>query len=56
MAAVERTQRLHRFERPAMAGVLVREIVNFSSYWRSATFSSTVEPTIYLLAFGFGFG
>ena len=36
--------------------MLVREIVNFSSYWRSATFSSTVEPTIYLLAFGFGFG
>jgi lipooligosaccharide transport system permease protein len=30
--------------------------VNFSSYWRSATFSSTVEPTFYLLAFGFGFG
>ena len=26
------------------------------SYWRSTTFSSTVEPTIYLLAFGFGFG
>jgi lipooligosaccharide transport system permease protein len=49
-------QRLHRFERSALAGVLVREIVNFSSYWRSATFSSTVEPTIYLLAFGFGFG
>ena len=37
-------------------GVLVREVVNFSSYWRAATFSSTVEPTIYLLAFGFGFG
>jgi lipooligosaccharide transport system permease protein len=36
--------------------VLVREIVNYSSYWRSSTFSSTVEPTIYLLAFGFGFG
>jgi lipooligosaccharide transport system permease protein len=36
--------------------VLVREIVNFSSYWRSATFSSTVEPTIYLLAYGLGFG
>ena len=34
----------------------MREIINFSSYWRSATFSSTVEPTIYLLAFGFGFG
>src|SRR6476469_2705537 len=49
-------QRLGRLERRAMTGVLVREIVNFSSYWRSATFSSTVEPTIYLLAFGFGFG
>lgn len=36
--------------------MFVREVVNFSSYWRSATFSSTVEPTIYLLAFGFGFG
>jgi lipooligosaccharide transport system permease protein len=48
--------RLGRLERPAIMGVLIREIVNFSSYWRSATFSSTVEPTIYLLAFGFGFG
>jgi lipooligosaccharide transport system permease protein len=36
--------------------VFVREVVNFSSYWKSATFSSTVEPTIYLLAFGFGIG
>ena len=34
----------------------MREIINFSSYWRSTTFSATVEPTIYLLAFGFGFG
>ena len=45
-----------RLERSALTGVLVREVVNFSSYWRSTTFSSTVEPTIYLLAFGFGFG
>jgi lipooligosaccharide transport system permease protein len=45
-----------RLDRPAIAGVLVREMTNFSSYWRSTTFSSTVEPTIYLLAFGFGFG
>jgi len=30
--------------------------VNFSSFWRSTTFSATVEPTIYLLAFGFGVG
>jgi lipooligosaccharide transport system permease protein len=48
--------RLGRLERPALMGVLVREVINFSSYWRSTTFSSTVEPTIYLLAFGFGFG
>jgi lipooligosaccharide transport system permease protein len=33
-----------------------REIINFGSYWKATTFSSTVEPTIYLLAFGFGFG
>ena len=56
MAARAARVRLGRLERPALTGVLVREVVNFSSYWRSATFSSTVEPTIYLLAFGFGFG
>jgi lipooligosaccharide transport system permease protein len=51
-----RVRRLGRLERPALTGVLVREVVNYSSYWRSSTFSSTVEPTFYLLAFGFGFG
>ena len=56
MAAAARTATIGRLERPAITGVLVREIVNFSSYSRAATFSSTVEPTIYLLAFGFGFG
>ena len=45
-----------RLDRAALTGVLVREVVNFGSFWRSTTFSSTVEPTIYLLAFGFGFG
>jgi lipooligosaccharide transport system permease protein len=54
--AVTTASRLGRLERPALTGVLVREVVNFSSFWRSSTFSSTVEPTIYLLAFGFGFG
>ncbi|MGI9082379.1 MAG: ABC transporter permease [Thermoleophilaceae bacterium] len=49
-------RRLGRLERSALQGVLVREVINFSSYWRGTTFSSTVEPTIYLLAFGFGFG
>ena len=56
MATAARTGKIGRLERPAITGVLVREVVNFSSYWRAATFSSTVEPTIYLLAFGFGFG
>ena len=51
-----RRLRLKRIERPAVRGVLVREMINFSSYWRASVFSSTVEPTIYLLAFGFGFG
>jgi lipooligosaccharide transport system permease protein len=61
MAATEaigtpRRRRLGRLERPALAGVLVREVINFGSYWRSSTFSSIVQPLIYLLAFGFGFG
>jgi lipooligosaccharide transport system permease protein len=51
-----RGRSLGRLERPALTGVLVREITNFSSYWRSATFSSTVDPTIYMLAFGLGVG
>jgi lipooligosaccharide transport system permease protein len=56
MAVAHAQRRLGRLEGAAMRGVLVREIVNFSSFWRSSTFSSTVDPTIYMLAFGFGFG
>jgi lipooligosaccharide transport system permease protein len=56
MAARAERTRIGRLERRALTGVLVREVVNYSSYWKSSTFSSTVEPTIYLLAFGFGFG
>jgi lipooligosaccharide transport system permease protein len=55
-ARVESRRRIGRLEGSALSGVLVREVVNFSSFWKSTTFSSTVEPTIYLLAFGFGFG
>ncbi|HSD75801.1 MAG TPA: ABC transporter permease [Solirubrobacteraceae bacterium] len=51
-----RRARPRRLDRHALQGVLVREAVNFGSYWRATTFSSTVEPTVYLLAFGFGFG
>ena len=55
-AATMSRRRLGRLEGAALRGVIVRELVNFSSFWRSSTFSSTVDPTIYLLAFGFGFG
>ena len=53
---VRRYARVGRLDWAALQGVLIREIVNFSSYWRGTTFSSTMEPTVYLLAFGFGFG
>src|SRR3954447_7932635 len=56
MAADPTAERPRRLDKPALTGVLVREVVNFGSYWRAATVSSAVEPTIYLLAFGFGFG
>jgi lipooligosaccharide transport system permease protein len=56
MSVVRAQRRLGRLEPAALRGVMVREIVNFSSFWRTSTFSSTVDPTIYLLAFGFGFG
>ncbi|MDX6526380.1 MAG: lipooligosaccharide transport system permease protein [Gaiellales bacterium] len=48
--------RMGRLEVAALRGVMVREVVNFSSFWRASTFSSTVDPTIYLLAFGLGLG
>lgn len=50
------TETIGRLERAALRGVLVREVINFSSYWKGSAFSSVIEPTIYLLAFGFGFG
>jgi lipooligosaccharide transport system permease protein len=49
-------RRLGRLERPALAGVLVRDIINFRASWKSITFGATVQPIVYLLAFGFGFG
>jgi lipooligosaccharide transport system permease protein len=56
MATPVRARRLRRLERAAIGGVVFREVINFRSYWKATTFSSTIEPTIYLLAFGFGFG
>jgi lipooligosaccharide transport system permease protein len=48
--------RLRFIEPAALAGVMVHDLAVFRRYWLSTTFSSVVEPTIYLLAFGFGFG
>ena len=39
-----------RLERPALTGVLVREVVNFKSFWRSSTVSSTVEQNLLVFA------
>jgi lipooligosaccharide transport system permease protein len=46
----------HRYEWPAFEGVWNREFTLFKRYWASTTFSSIVQPTIYLLAFGLGVG
>jgi lipooligosaccharide transport system permease protein len=35
---------------------MTRDVVLFRRYWKATTFSSVVQPTIYLLAFGLGFG
>ena len=48
--------RTHRYEWPAFEGVWNREFTLFKRYWASTTFSSIVQPTIYLLAFGLGVG
>lgn len=49
-------RRVRRLEPAALAGVISRDVAIFGRYWRATTFSSIVQPTIYLLAFGLGFG
>ena len=48
--------RTGRLEPAAIAGVMSREVANFRGFWKSTTFSSVLEPIIYLLAFGLGLG
>jgi lipooligosaccharide transport system permease protein len=50
------TRRIRRLEPAALAGVMSRDVALFGRYWKATTFSSIVQPTIYLLAFGLGFG
>ena len=51
-----RARRVRRLEPAALAGVMMRDVVLFKRYWKATTFSSIVQPTIYLLAFWLGFG
>lgn len=48
--------RPRRLEPSALGGVLLREWIVFLTFWRARTFAAVVEPAIYLLAFGLGFG
>ena len=48
--------RMRRLEPAAITGVMSREVANFRTFWKATTFSSVLEPIIYLLAFGLGLG
>lgn len=56
MSAPDAEVPLRWLELSALAGVWKHETTLFRRYWLSTTFASVVEPTVYLLAFGFGFG
>ena len=47
---------MRRLEPAAITGIMSREVANFRTYWKSTTFSSVLEPVVYLLAFGLGLG
>jgi lipooligosaccharide transport system permease protein len=50
----DRRAELRRLEPAAIGGVMSREVANFRTYWKGTTFSSVLEPIVYLLAFGLG--
>jgi lipooligosaccharide transport system permease protein len=54
--AMSEPRRIRRLEPAALTGVMSRDVAIFGRYWKATTFSSIVQPTIYLLAFGLGFG
>lgn len=45
-----------RLEWAAIWGVMSREVANFLTFWKGTTFSSVLEPIVYLLSFGVGLG
>jgi lipooligosaccharide transport system permease protein len=48
--------RIRRLDPAAIGAVMSREVANFRTFWKATTFSSVLEPVIYLLAFGVGLG
>jgi lipooligosaccharide transport system permease protein len=48
--------KIRRLDPAAIGGIMSREVANFKTFWKGTTFSSVLEPTIYLLAFGLGLG
>ncbi len=48
--------KIRRLDPMAIGGIMSREVANFKTYWMGTTFSSVLEPIIYLLAFGVGLG
>jgi lipooligosaccharide transport system permease protein len=55
-AHAPRAPQMGRLEPAAIGGVMSREVANFRTFWKATTFSSVLEPVIYLLAFGLGLG
>jgi lipooligosaccharide transport system permease protein len=51
-----RRETVRRFDPRAVLAVMSRETTVFLRSWRSMTFSAIVEPTIFLIGFGYGFG
>jgi lipooligosaccharide transport system permease protein len=51
-----RVREVKRLEPVAIAGIMSREVANFRTYWKGTTFSSVLEPVVYLLALGLGLG
>lgn len=49
-------KRVGRLEPVAIGAVMGREFANFRTFWKSSVFTSTLEPAVYLLAFGLGLG
>jgi lipooligosaccharide transport system permease protein len=47
---------VRRLEPAAITGVMSREVANFRTFWKATTFSSVLEPIVYLVAFGLGLG